>query len=226
MAQTPANNSGFALPAYSTLGWSNWLGGDPLLSTFIRYPEGELARMIFHELAHQVAYAADDTEFNESFATAVERQGAEAWLKRHADPAASAEYRRGNQRREQFRALTQQYRARLALLYAGEQSDADKRAAKVLLLQALRDEHLQLKAGAWGGDGAYDGWFARANNASFALLSAYSDLTPAFDALFERQGRNWPKFHAEVKRLAALPRTERRLQLQGEDEHGRYPHSP
>jgi predicted aminopeptidase len=30
----------------------NWAGGDPLLNTFIGYPEGELARMIFHELAH------------------------------------------------------------------------------------------------------------------------------------------------------------------------------
>ena len=53
------------VPAYSTLGWSTWLGGDPLLNTFIGYPEGELARMMFHELAHQVAYADDDTTFNE-----------------------------------------------------------------------------------------------------------------------------------------------------------------
>ncbi len=42
----------YGVPAYSTLGWSNWLGGDPLLNTFIAYPEGELARLLFHELAH------------------------------------------------------------------------------------------------------------------------------------------------------------------------------
>ena len=35
----------YGVPAYSTLGWTNWLGGDPLLNTFIRYPEGELAAM-------------------------------------------------------------------------------------------------------------------------------------------------------------------------------------
>ena len=56
----------------------NWAGGDPLLNTFIHYPEGELARLIFHELAHQVLYATDDTMFNESFATAVERLGVRA----------------------------------------------------------------------------------------------------------------------------------------------------
>ena len=70
----------YGVPAYSTLGWTNWLGGDPLLSTFIRWPESELARLLFHELAHQVVYVADDTAFNESYATAVERLGLKRWL--------------------------------------------------------------------------------------------------------------------------------------------------
>ena len=39
----------------------DWMA-DPLLNTFIHWPEGELARLIFHELSHQIAYAADDTE--------------------------------------------------------------------------------------------------------------------------------------------------------------------
>ena len=64
------------VPAFSTLGYFN----DPILSTFIRYPEPELARLIFHELAHQVAYAKDDTVFNESFAVAVEEEGIRRWL--------------------------------------------------------------------------------------------------------------------------------------------------
>jgi predicted aminopeptidase len=29
----------YGVPAYSTLGWSNWLGGDPLLNTFRARPE-------------------------------------------------------------------------------------------------------------------------------------------------------------------------------------------
>ncbi|MFY0104219.1 aminopeptidase, partial [Acinetobacter baumannii] len=45
------------VPAYSTLGWFN----DPVISTFIQYPDGELARLIFHELAHQTVYAPGDT---------------------------------------------------------------------------------------------------------------------------------------------------------------------
>ena len=58
----------------------DWLA-DPLLNTFIGYPEGELARLIFHELAHQVAFAPGDTLFNESFASSGRAASArERWL--------------------------------------------------------------------------------------------------------------------------------------------------
>ncbi len=203
----------YGVPAYSTLGWSNFFGGDPLLNTFIKYPPGELAGMVFHELAHQVAYAADDTQFNESFATLVERRGAEAWMQAQASPAERAAYALRLQRREQFRALTSDYRLRLAELYAFKQSAESKRAGKAKLLQSLREDYARLKTESWGGDASYDGWFARANNASFALLAAYADLTPAFDALLARHAHDWPRFYAEVKRLAALPKAERRSEL-------------
>lgn len=205
-----------AVPAYSTLGWSNWIGGDPLLNTFIGYPEGELARLVFHELAHQVAYAADDTPFNESFATAVEQIGVEAWLQAQGSPAVIEQYRRGNLRRTQFRALTGDYRQRLQAVYASNQPDAAKRAAKAAVMQSLREDYDRLKNESWGGESGYDGWFARANNASFALTRAYTELVPAFEAMFIRLGRDWPRFYAEVQRLAALPKVERQQQLRQE----------
>ena len=59
------------VPAYSTLGWFD----DPLLNTFMAYPDFEVARLIFHELAHQLVYAMNDSTFNESFAVAVEEVG-------------------------------------------------------------------------------------------------------------------------------------------------------
>ena len=43
----------------------NWSGCDPLLSTFVGWPEGDFVRLLFHELAHQVVYAQGDTVFNE-----------------------------------------------------------------------------------------------------------------------------------------------------------------
>ena len=46
----------YGVPAYSTLGrLPGAYFADPLLSTFINYPEVELARLMFHELSHQEA---------------------------------------------------------------------------------------------------------------------------------------------------------------------------
>ena len=117
------------VPAYSTLGWLNWAGGDPLLSTFIDYPEGELARLIFHELAHQVVYAPGDTAFNESFASTVEQLGSVRWLARHASPAAQAAHASAQARRQQFRALTLGLQRELREIY-GETDDQDLLPAK------------------------------------------------------------------------------------------------
>ena len=202
----------FGVPAYSTLGklpgWA-WFA-DPLLNTFIHWPEGELARLVFHELAHQVAYAADDTEFNESYATAVERIGGRMWLQRHGATGALDEYERIEQRRADFRELAMRTRERLKAVYTGPGSDDDKRQGKAEAMAAMRAEHERLKAGRWGGFAGYDGWFARANNASLGMLAAYNALVPDFERLFEREGRDFVRFHAEVQRIAALPTREAR----------------
>jgi predicted aminopeptidase len=204
----------YGVPAYSTLGaLPGEFFADPLLNTFIDLPEGELARLIFHELAHQVAYAGGDTEFNESFATAVERIGAARWLDEHATPQAREEYQRIEARRQDFRALTQRYRDRFEALYRSAASDEEKRRAKAALMDRLRADHEAMKTQRWGGFAGYDGWFSRANNAAFGVLAAYNDLVPDFERLFEREGRDFARFYAEAKRLAALPQGARHAAL-------------
>ncbi len=204
----------YGVPAYSTLGL---LPGDtfadPLLNTFIDWPEGELARLIFHELAHQIAFAKGDTVFNESFATAVERLGSERWLREQASPAARAAQAQAEQRRQDFRELTMRYRDRFETLYAGAGSEADKRLGKTHLMSELRAEFEAIKRERWGGYAGYDGWVAKANNASFGVLAAYNQLVPNFERLFEREGRDLGRFYAAVKRLAAMPLAERRQAL-------------
>jgi predicted aminopeptidase len=207
----------YGVPAYSTLGWSNWLGGDPLLNTFIDWPEGELARLIFHELAHQVAYAADDTTFNESFATSVERIGARRWLAQHGDDKALAEYAALEMRRQDFQALTLRYREQLQAVYDSRDDEVTKRHHKAEAMAALQADYARLKAGPWNGYAGYDGWFEHANNASLGVQAAYTELVPAFERLFERSGGDFTRFYAEVKRLAALPKDERRAKLAGHE---------
>ncbi|MEY2893906.1 MAG: hypothetical protein RJA98_3814 [Pseudomonadota bacterium] len=204
----------YPVPAYSTLGrLPGDFFADPLLNTFIRYPEGELARLIIHELSHQVAYAAGDTLFNESFATAVERIGAERWLAQRATAEAREDYAKFDARRQDFRALTLAHREKLAALYASAAPDADKRRDKASLQASLQANYARLKAERWGGYAGFDGWFAQANNASFAVQAAYTAWAPAFEALYAAQGRDFPRFFAEVRRLAALPAEQRRAAL-------------
>ena len=223
----------YGVPAYSTLGWLNWAGGDPLLNTFINYPEGELARLIFHELAHQVAYAKDDTMFNESFATAVERMGGRQWLAARPTTQASSEFDANSQRRAQFRALTVSTRRALNDIYQSDKPAAKKPEAQILAqknvaYQRFRAQYAELKA-QWmassnlSADAAarqfngYDQWVANANNASFAAQAAYDELVPEFENLFNQlasqPGPAWQRFYDAVKRLAQLPMAERRAAL-------------
>jgi predicted aminopeptidase len=206
----------YGVPAYSTLGWMNWAGGDPLLSTFVGYPEGDLARLIFHELAHQVVYVQDDTPFNESFATAVERLGVARWLAASGSDKARADYAGLEQQRLQFRALSQATRRELTDIYESKTAPApdqrEKLAMKNIALQNFRAKYAELRQ-SWavpaGSMGGYDRFVAQANNASFGAQAAYDELVPGFEALFARSGGNWPAFYDEVRQLASLPKAER-----------------
>jgi predicted aminopeptidase len=200
----------YGVPAYSTLGkLPGSVFADPLLNTFLRYSDAELARLVFHELAHQVAYADDDTTFNESYATAVERLGSRQWLQQGGRADLIAETARLDRRRAEFRAMTMRARERLDALYRSDATDEDKRRGKRALLDALHAEYERWRDETWGGDRAYDGWFDSVNNAKLGVLAAYNQQVPAFEALFEREGRDWPRFHAAVQRLARLPKAER-----------------
>jgi predicted aminopeptidase len=208
----------YGVPAYSTLGKiPGPYFADPLLNTFVQSAEGELARLIFHELSHQVAFAPGDTVFNESFATTVERLGTARWLVDHGSPSVREALAIQGARRADFRALTTRYRDSLSSLYQSAASDDDKRRGKAELLAQLRADHAELKAGRWQGYTGYDGWFDRVNNTSFGVLAAYTGLVPQFERLLAAQGGDLPRFYAEVRRLAGLPMDERRRALQVAD---------
>lgn len=201
------------VPAYSTLGWFD----DPLLSSFVRYPDVALARLIFHELAHQVVYVKDDTSFNESFATVVEEAGLERWIAAQAGSPQYAVLRAQQQRsarlREEFRTLVKRARSELDLLYASEVSPGAKLAGKARVFEAMVAAYDRAKAGE-PGLGAYDRWFAGdegrgPNNASLASVALYEDRVPAFRALLGQVEGDLLRFYAEVGELAKLPRAER-----------------
>ncbi|UTW63618.1 aminopeptidase [bacterium SCSIO 12741] len=62
--------------AWSTLGWFD----DPILSKMLDYSEGELARLIIHEMTHGTVFIESDAVFNENLATFIGDSGAYLFL--------------------------------------------------------------------------------------------------------------------------------------------------
>jgi predicted aminopeptidase len=197
------------VPAYSTLGWFD----DPLLSSFVRYPRAEVARLVFHELAHQVVYLPGDSAFNEAFATVVEVEGVRRWLDGAGTPEERAEFDAMTLRKRDFVALIRRARLRLEALYASPLPPAAMRRRKAGAFVALRDDYTALKV-AWGGFSGYDRWFAQSlGNAHLASVGTYEDAVPALEAVLSRLDRDLPRFYGEAKRLAALDAEARRQVL-------------
>ncbi|MDD5331160.1 MAG: aminopeptidase, partial [Sulfuricella sp.] len=184
------------------------------LNTFLRLGDTEVARTLFHELAHQRLYVKGDSVFNESFATTVENEGLRRWLARNADPAQQQAFAERLRRKAQFLGLVETYRGKLRALYAAPLPDGEKRQAKRETMARMALDYAALKA-AWGGDAGYDKWFETDfNNAKIAALTLYTRLGPAFEALLEQEGGDLPRFYRRVEALAHLPKAERTQALE------------
>jgi len=185
-----------------------------VLNTFIRYPETEIARLIFHELAHQVAYAKGDSTFNESFAVAVEEEGVQRWLGAYGSPEQKSAFDHAQVHRRAFLHIVAQYRTRLAELYAEPLTPESMRAQKAQAFAQMHADYLTLKQ-SLGGFSGYDRWFDQPlNNAQLASVAIYNQLVPAFAGLLRGLDADLPAFYAEVKRLASLSQSERDAAMQ------------
>lgn len=195
--------------AYSTLGWFD----DPVLNTFAGAGDGDLAGLVFHELAHRKLYAVDDSVFNESFAVAVEREGVRRWLRRSAGTDALAAYEGALARRDAFTALVFECRARLARIYARPLPPETMAREKVAAVARLRADYRALRAD-WDGYAGYDDWMAGPlNNAQLNSLSTYHFLRAGFTALLARCDGDLERFYAACSELAAVPLEERHARL-------------
>ncbi len=181
--------------AYSTLGWFD----DPLLSTFIRYPDSQVARLVFHELAHQVVYAKHDTTFNESFAVVVEEEGVRRWLEAEGRSRELAAFHDGQAKKRELAARVRETRERLKMVYASQLSEEQKLEQKRAEFERLRAAFPQFVP-------------AEPNNGFLVSISLYNELVPAFERLLARSA-SLDEFYAQARSLARSPDPERQLAL-------------
>lgn len=185
----------YGVAAYSTLGKFD----DPLLSSFVRFPDAALARLMFHELAHHVAYVKDDSTFNESFAVAVEREGLRRWLAATGRTEAQKELLAAQEKNKAFISEIEQTRARLRVLYR-------QRIAPEAMRERKRAELDGLKAKLAG----YERFKNLVpNNAFLASFATYTDLVPTYEHMLREEGGDLERFYARVKKYAASPPDER-----------------
>jgi predicted aminopeptidase len=193
------------VPAYSTLGWFD----DPVLSSFIDWPDYRLAGLLFHELTHQRLFIDDDTQFNESIAVAVQLAGTELWLKSVHKDTQMGEFKRWIEYRRKVVSLIGQTREKLGQLYKSESSDAIKRDKKQAIFTASRESYSVI-AENMNYRGGFKNWFAgELNNAKIGSVSAYNTHAPAFLAMIGALDYNFAAFFEMAHEIGAMDRTER-----------------
>ncbi|MCP4876568.1 MAG: aminopeptidase [Gammaproteobacteria bacterium] len=198
------------VPAYSTLGWFD----DPVLSSFINWPDYRLAGLLFHELTHQQIYIDDDTSFNESLASAVQQVGTELWLKANKREAQLSELSRWLRYRDEVIKLIESIRTELTVIYAGAVDDVVKREQKSRVFDEARLAHADIAA-KYGIQGGYTHWFAQElNNAKIGSIAAYNSLAPAFVNMIHAHNLDFSAFYDYVDNLGSLAKIERDRCLQ------------
>jgi len=186
--------------AYSTLGWFD----DPILNTAIYRTESRLIGLIFHELAHQQLYIENDTIFNESFATAVQRAGLEQWYSRQGKQDEIDELRTSIRGREQTIEIIAATRKQLAELYRQNLLEDETRRQKDILLNTARDRYEALEPQLARASG-FDFWFrGELNNAKLGSVAAYHQHAQAFLNVLEYSNGRFANFYRHAKRLGKL----------------------
>jgi predicted aminopeptidase len=164
--------------AYSTLGWFH----DPVLNTFVNYPDIDLAETIFHELTHRKLFRRDDIDFNESLANTVAEEGMKRWLKHEGRIADLKKYEGRLVRRREFYREIERSRIHLETLYASGQSESVMRSQKKVILAKLREQFLELRR-RWGGHGL-ESWLKEdIHNGHIVSLHIYCEKMPFFQSL-------------------------------------------
>lgn len=195
---------------YSTLGHLP----DPVFNTMLGWRESRLLETIFHELAHERLYVADDTEFNEAYASVVAAAGIRRWYDAHGRSGELAEWLLQEGRERDFASLLAVARGRLASLYASGTSPVELRTAKQREFGRLKFDYTQLRA-RWNGYAGYDAWFGRTlNNAHLAAVATYEDCVPGLERELEAAG-SLPSFHRRAAELGRLPRADRHAAVCG-----------
>lgn len=171
--------------AYNTPLWI----ADPLPSSALELPAGELAALVIHELTHGTVAYKDRMDFNESAAAFIGERGARDFLEGR-DPPAAAAYAKSLRETAEFVAAVEGFCRELEALYASPRPDEEKLAGRAEVFARAKTRLGEL------------GWkLDELNNAVLMSHRIYRRDVSAFERLYERLGGDWPRVLAELRSL-------------------------
>ena len=177
--------------AYSTLGWFD----DPLLESMLQRPDGDLAEVLFHELAHQALYVPGDATFNESFAGFIAEQGVRAWMTSAGRDVELGAWLERQEAGAEFVRLLADTRRSLMELYGTESDPLILAEGKADRFRHLEEQYADLVRTRWDGRDRFSGWFdPPPNNADLALVGTYTGGWCAFEALWQEADQDFLRF--------------------------------
>jgi predicted aminopeptidase len=178
--------------AFSTLGFFR----DPLISFMSEYPPARLAELVIHEMAHATLWVRGEAQFNEEFASFVEREGTRSYLtQRYGSSSAQlAAWEAQIADRRRFRNDVLDLKSRLDEFYAGI-TEQDRRTGRDDLLERKREiisayqsEFIDAYDSRYRSDRYRFFAETEVNNAYIDLFETYSGNIDRFFAFHERVG--------------------------------------
>lgn len=165
---------------------------DPLPSTALENPPGELAALIIHELAHGTVFFKSRIGFDEALATFIGQQGASEFLaeKYGSGSKELEDFRSFRGRERSFGAAVEELYERLERLYLGPGSEEEKLKGREEIF-------------AWGKAHLKELGFSLdpLNNAAILAHRLYLADLDRFQAAYEFCGRDWLKAVSFFKSL-------------------------
>ncbi|GHV72026.1 aminopeptidase [Spirochaetia bacterium] len=199
--------------AFSTLGWFK----DPLYSYMKNYSVHALADLIIHETLHATIYLPSQSQFNEELAEFIGSQGARLYVEKIFGPDSEEYQNIDGTKNDQaaFIAFIQGLIAELDALYQSPLNGPGGREEKLVKKEEI------IRAAQIRFDAEYDDLFQSDNYRGFSRMTinnAYLDLYRLYYAgaswledLYNRSGRNLPRFIAAAKTITKKggpPRTQ------------------
>lgn len=187
---------------YSTLGWFE----DPLVSPQLEYSEWGLTRLVIHECTHATVWLPGSVDFNESFASFVELEGAMTYV-RDKYGVESEEYKKRILQEEEssrVRFLFHRLAQSLNAIYESNATNEEKRNQKRETIAAFRAMLLskipEFKAVNMRAVAERD-----LNNAHMLSFLRYESGEEYFRNQFKECNAKWPCFLDHMKSLKEEP---------------------